>query len=120
MALKNKTNPNLIRLVRELKDQAREESAPIWRDVAERLEKPSKNWAEVNLSTIQRHVKDGETILVPGKVLGSGYLTKRVKVGSFSISENAKEKIKDAGGTYMTIKEMAEKEPKGSHLRLIG
>ncbi len=120
MTLEKKTNPNLVRLVKYLKGKARNESAPIWRDVAGRLEKPSKNWAEVNLSTIQRHAKDGETILVPGKVLGAGYLNKRVSVGSFSISDGARKKIEQAGGSYMTIREMVDESPKGSGIRIMG
>ncbi len=120
MSLKNKTNPNIIRLVKDLKKQAREKDAPIWRDVAERLEKSSKNWAEVNLSTIQRYAGDGEMLVVPGKVLGSGYLTKKVTVGSFNISKSAKETIEEAGGKYLSIRELAEKNPKGSGIRIMG
>ncbi len=120
MTLEKKTNPNLIRLVKYLKGRARNESAPIWRDVAERLEKPSKNWAEVNLSTIQRHASDGETIVVPGKVLGSGYLNKRVQVSSFKISEGARKQIEGAGGSWVTIRDLVNDNPKGSDVRIMG
>lgn len=120
MTLEKKTNPNTIRLVRFLKARARTESAPIWRDVAERLEKPSRNWAEVNLSTIQRYASEGDVILVPGKVLGAGYLNKKVSVGSFSISQSARKKIEEAGGSYKDLREMAKENPKGSGIRIMG
>ncbi|MFO8109364.1 MAG: 50S ribosomal protein L18e [Thermoplasmata archaeon] len=120
MTLDNKTNQNIVRLVKYLKARSRNKSAPIWRDVAERLEKPSKNWAEVNLSTIQRFAKEGDTVLVPGKVLGAGYLSKKVNIGSFSISQGARKKVEDAGGSYMDIREMAKKNPKGSGIRIMG
>lgn len=44
-----KTDPNLVALIAELKRETREGDAAIWRDIAQRLEKPSRNWAEVNL-----------------------------------------------------------------------
>ncbi|MFW6037956.1 MAG: 50S ribosomal protein L18e [Candidatus Saliniplasma sp.] len=120
MTMEKKTNPILVRLIKDLKEMAREQNAPIWRDVAERLEKPSSNWAEVNLSKIQRHADEDEMIIVPGKVLGSGYLTKKVMVGSFKASESAKEGITKAGGEHMSIRDMAEQNPEGSGIRLMG
>ncbi|MFO7792940.1 MAG: 50S ribosomal protein L18e [Candidatus Saliniplasma sp.] len=120
MTIENKTNPILVRLIKDLKDMAREQNAPIWRDVAERLEKPSSNWAEVNLSRLQRHADEDEKIIVPGKVLGAGYLTKRVIVGSFNASDSAKEDIIEAGGEYMSIRELAEQNPKGNGIRVMG
>src|SRR5690554_6277265 len=47
-----KTDPNLVALISELKRETREGEAAIWRDIAQRLEKPSRNWAEVNLSRL--------------------------------------------------------------------
>ena len=120
MAIEKKTNPNLVRLINDLKAKAREEDAPIWRDVAERLEKSSKNWAEVNLSTIQRYTSDGDLVLVPGKVLASGYLTKKLTIGAYRASERAKQMIEESGGKFITIQEMAEKNPKGSGIRIMG
>ncbi len=120
MAIEKKTNPILVRLIKDLKAQARKEEAPIWRDVAERLEKSSKNWAEVNLSTIQRYTSDGDLVLVPGKVLASGYLNNKLTVGAFKVSEKARIIIEKSGGKYLTIREMAEKNPKGSGIKIMG
>jgi len=120
MSIEEKTNPNLISLINELKDQAREKEAPIWRDVAERLEKSSKHWAEVNLSSIERNVEEGETIVVPGKVLGAGILKKEVTVGAFKASRSAKESIAEAGGELLNLRELAERKPKGSDIKIMG
>ena len=38
-----KTNPLLINLINELKKQSLEKEAPIWKDIALRLEKSNKN-----------------------------------------------------------------------------
>ncbi|MFP4050253.1 MAG: 50S ribosomal protein L18e [Thermoplasmata archaeon] len=120
MSIEEKTNPNLVRLIKDLKDQARENDAPIWRDVAERLEKPSSNWAEVNLSRIQRYADEDETLLVPGKVLGAGILKKKVTVGAFKASNSAKDSIVEAGGEYISLRELAERNPSGSEIRIMG
>ena len=120
MSIEEKTNPNLISLIEELKDQAREAEAPIWRDVAERLEKPSKQWAEVNLSKIERHAKEGETIVVPGKVLGAGILNTEVTIGAFKASNSAEKSIAEAGGEFLKLRELAEREPEGSGIKVMG
>src|SRR6266581_1577052 len=69
MAKTPKTNPHLQRVVRELREVSRKAEAPIWRDVAERLERSRKNWSEVNLSRLSRYAAKGEQIVVPGVVL---------------------------------------------------
>ena len=40
-----KNKEALIRLIVDLKKSAHENDAPIWKDVAKRLERPSKSWA---------------------------------------------------------------------------
>jgi len=39
-----KANPMLIALIQELKKQSNENDVQIWKDIAVRLEKSSKNW----------------------------------------------------------------------------
>jgi large subunit ribosomal protein L18e len=57
--IQRKTNPRTPVLIAALKEEARQNEAAIWRDVAKRLEKPGKNYAQVNLSKINRYAKDG-------------------------------------------------------------
>ena len=53
-----KTNPQLIATIDKLKAKTRETEAAIWRDIALRLEKPKRNWAEANLSRRQHKQED--------------------------------------------------------------
>ncbi len=115
----NKDNPELIKIINELKLKARENDARIWRDIAERLEGPRNNYAEVNLSRLERYANDGEVIVVPGKVLGSGILNKKVTVASLSISKKAEEKIKDVGGRVLGILDLVNENPKGSNVKIM-
>ena len=116
----NKTNPELIKLIHELKKQSIEKDATIWKDIAKRLEKSSKNWAEVNLEHVSKHTGDKETALIPGKVLSAGDLTKKVTIAAWSFSEKASEKIKKAGGKSITINELMKSNPNGKDIRILG
>jgi large subunit ribosomal protein L18e len=115
-----KSNENLIRLIEELKHLSYKKKVRIWKDVAERLSKPSKNWPEVNLSRIARHAKKREIILVPGKLLGAGNIDIPVTVAAFNSSESAKRKIEKAGGKVLPIQELMKAKPDGSKVRIMG
>ena len=120
MKRSRKTNPNLEMLIAELKKLSRDNEAAIWRDVAKRLEKPSRVWAEVNVSAIERHANAKENIVVAGKLLGFGNLTKPVNIAAFSASASARTKVEKSGGKFMDILELAEANPKGSGVRIMG
>jgi len=115
-----KTNPVLINLIHELKKQANKNEAPIWKDIAIRLEKPLNNWPEVNLNRISKYTNEKETALIPGKVLSTGNLTKKVTIAAWSFSEKSEEKIKKAGGKTISIDELMKNNPKGKDIRILG
>jgi large subunit ribosomal protein L18e len=115
-----KTNPMLIALIRDLRTAAYENKAPIWKDIAERLEKPLQNWPEVTLTRIDTYVHEKETALVPGKVLSTGNLTKKVSIAAWAFTEKAHEKIKKAGGKALTIEDLMKHNPKGKDIRIVG
>jgi len=115
-----KSNPELVLLIKDLKIHAKKYNTPIWRDIAERLERPLRVWPEVNISRIERYAKEDEMIIVPGKVLGSGVITKRVSVAAWKFSKSAREKIEKAGGRVMSIRELMSENPKGTNVRIMG
>lgn len=113
------TNIVLRKLITQLKKEANKNDAPIWDYVAELLSRPARKRPVVNVSRIERYANDGETIVVPGKVLGAGNLTKKVTVAAASFSEKAILKIKAAGGKVMTIEDLIRENPKGSGVRVM-
>ncbi|MFW6004677.1 MAG: 50S ribosomal protein L18e [Halodesulfurarchaeum sp.] len=115
----SKTSPRLNDLVAECKSVARETGADIWRDVAGRLEKPRRSHAEVNLSRIERYAREDETVVVPGKVLGSGALRKSVTVAAVDFSASARSKIEHAEGEVLDLEQALEQYPEGSEMRVI-
>jgi large subunit ribosomal protein L18e len=114
-----KTDPNLVALISSLKAETRASGADIWRDIALRLERPRQVWAEVNLSKLERYASEGDIIVVAGKVLGSGTLSKKLTVAAYDFSESAKKKIADAGGKNVTIPELIKMSPNGSGVRIM-
>jgi len=54
----------------------------------------SDSYIELEAKRKLGYRKEGETVVVPGKVLNVGELTKKVEVAAFSFSQSAEEKIK--------------------------
>jgi len=113
------TDPNVRRLIVALEKMAKAERAKIWKDISERLKKPRRNRVAVNLSRINRCTKDGDTVVVPGKVLGSGFLSHKLCIAALSFSEAAIEKTRSAGGECISISELMKRNPKGSDVKII-
>ncbi len=113
------TNIVIRKLVRELRKYANKYKAPIWDYVAELLERPSRRRVAVNVSKINRYAKDNEVVVVPGKVLGAGILTKKVTVAAIAFSESALRKIVNAGGRVLFIGDLIKENPRGSGVRII-
>ncbi len=116
--MSSKTNPRLTSLIAELKSTARNGGGEVWSDVAERLEKPRRTHAEVNLGRIERYAQDDETVIVPGKVLGSGALRKGVTVAAVDFSSTAETKIEQVGEAIQ-LEQALEDNPDGSNVRVI-
>ncbi|MFC4359195.1 50S ribosomal protein L18e [Halobium salinum] len=114
----NKTNPRLQSLIAELKSASRGSDVNVWSDIATRLEKPRRTHAEVNLGRIERYAQEDETVVVPGKVLGSGVLQKNVTVAAVDFSSTAKKKI-DQVGDAVELEQALEQNPEGSNVRVI-
>lgn len=113
-----RTGPTNL-LLRSAIDIFKKEQAEIWQDVAEKLSKPTRSRVEVNISRINRNSNDGETIVVPGIVLSAGNLTKKINVAAWRFSEDAKEKIHEAGGKTLTIEQLKKENPKGTGIKLM-
>ena len=118
--LKGKTSDVLKTTIAELRLVSRVKGAPVWRAVADRLEKPDRIWAEVSLDRASACLKEGEIGVVPGRVLGNGAARRGLKLAAFGFSKSAREKLVAAGGKAMTLTEAADSNPKGSKVRILG
>jgi len=113
-------NIHLQMLITELKTVASKENVPLWRRIAEDLERPSRQRRVVNLSRLNRFTKENDVVIVPGKVLASGELDHKLTVSAFTFSDEAIVKMKDAKSDVLTISELLKKNPKAKKVRIIG
>lgn len=113
-----KTNPVILRTISHLYKISNENKAPIWKEVANILRNPSRRKVEVNLDRIARLVNKNETIIVPGKVLGTGSIDVPATIAAFSFSTSARRKIISANGRDLDVLELASENPKGSGVRI--
>jgi len=110
----NPTNPILIETIELLEEQ----EASLWSDVAENLGKVNRKRPEVNLSDIERNTSEGDTVVVPGKLLGSGRLTKEVKVAAFKASNSAKNHVNE-DGEFTFIQDLVEENPEAEGVKIV-
>ncbi len=110
------TNIYLKNLIRDLKRQSSKEKVDVWRALAGQLDVSTRRRRAVNLYKINKYSHDNEVVVVPGKVLGVGEITKNISVCAFEFSSSAKSKIKNVVDFY----ELMKKNPKGKNMRIIG
>ena len=91
----------------------------IYRRLSEMLNFAERKRRVINIDQLEKIVNDGDVVVFPAKVLGSGVITKKVTIGALSFSAEAKRKIVSAGGKTMTLAELWEKHPKGTNVRLL-
>lgn len=115
-----KTNQRLLELIEQLKEQSRDTGSALWRDVAQRLSRSRSNWAQPNLSRISRHAPSGVTVVVPGKLLGSGDIEGSPTIAAYSASAGAKQKVEAAGGKILSLPELMKENPEGKEVVILG
>ena len=113
------TNPEAQNLINFLHVQARTNKTKIWKSVANYLSKTKRSKIAVNVGKLVKLTSDGETVVVPGKVLGSGLIDHRLFVAASNFSPKARNKIEAAGGKCISLYELIKKNPKGSNIKII-
>lgn len=114
------SNVHTRELIMSLRKESASQKAGLWSRIAEDLELPTRKRRIVNLSRLSRFTKANETVIVPGKVLGSGVLEHGLVIAALSFSDGAKERIEQAKGKCITIQELLKQNPKGKDVRIIG
>lgn len=105
--------------LKELTSKVKATKAKIWIRVAKELSKPTRNQTEVSLGKLDSMAKDGFCLVVPGKILGTGSLSKKVDVATYQISDSARAKIIAAGGKVLNLEEAAKSYKDGKKLVLV-
>jgi len=90
-----------------------------WLKTAHVLSGATRKYSSINLNEINTQAKEGDTILVLGKVLSSGNLTKQLRISAISISHSAKEKLKASKSKFVSILDEIKENPKMEGVKII-
>ena len=113
-------NQVVLHMIKDLKQASKKNEAPIWSRLAELARKSSSSKRVVNLTRINNTTKDNDVLFVPGKVLGTGNISHKITLSSFSMSVTAAKKIIKTGGNIMTYSDMIKKYPTGKGVIIFG
>jgi len=111
--LTKKTNKDLVDAIILAK------KSKAWNEVAAILSGPRSRRINLNLGEISKISKDGETIVVPGKILSQGEIDKKIKIVAFGFSENARKKIIDSKSEAVSIFNEINKNPAAKGIRIL-
>lgn len=111
--LQKKTNLDLVRTIIASKKKKK------WLEIAAILSSPRTKKIAMNLNKINEEAREGEIVVIPGKVLSQGDLDKKIKVVAMSFSDMAKEKILKSKGETLTILEEIKKNPDAKNVRFL-
>ena len=114
------TSQVVIHMAKDLKKASTKNDAAIWGKLAEYALKPSIARRDLNLNRIDQLTKENDTVVFPGKVLGTGNISHKITLFSFSISNSAAAKIIEKGGKLITYLDLIEQNPTGKGVVLLG
>lgn len=108
-----KTNPSLKETISlALKN-------PNWVPVAKMLSSSTRKQDSVNLRDIEKETKAGDRVLVLGKVLSLGELSKKVRIAALGFSSDAIIKSKSSKSEMVSIAEEIKDNPKMEGLKIL-
>ena len=111
--LKRKINPELVETIIKAKKHLG------WVGIAKILSSPRKNKVQVNLEKIEKQTKEGDVIVIPGKVLGEGEISKKIKIVAIDFSDKARKKLKNKNCEIMSILGEINKNPKAQEIKVL-
>ncbi len=82
----------------------------LWKKIHRMVEVPSRKRPVVNLSKIEANTKDGDKVVVPGKVLFDRKISRKVTISAMEYSSTALGSLRDAGCSVIDLKDMLKEK----------
>ena len=111
--IQKKRNSELVQTIIAAKKQKN------WIEVASILSRPRKQTKNINLGELDKEAKEGEKIIVLGKVLSQGEITKKIDISALKFSQKAKEKLLKSQSKISTILEEIKKNPEAKGIKIL-
>ncbi len=90
-----------------------------WMEIAQIISGSTRKYPSVNLKDINKKSADGDTIVIPGKVIGAGELNKRIKICAVKFSSSALDKMKTSKSEAVTLVDEIRKNPRAQGIKVI-
>lgn len=91
-----------------------------WMKIAQKVSGARRAYDSINLKKIEEESNEGDTVIVIGKVLSSGNLSKKLRICALYFSEGAREKIEKSKGDAVDLLDEIKKNPKAQGVKIIG
>ena len=111
--VKRKTNTELAETILVAKKH------PAWLEISGILSGPRRKRLSLNLNEVDSKSKNSGKVLIPGKVLSMGDVSKKLKIVALSFSEKAKEKLLKAGCEVKTMLEEIKSNPEAKGIEVL-
>ena len=92
---------------------------PNWKKFAQILASSTRKQSALNLFQIDKQTTPGDTVIIVGKVLSKGELTKQVSIVALSISQPALKKLPHSKSKFKTILEEIKSNKKAEGLKFL-
>ncbi|MCK5299769.1 MAG: 50S ribosomal protein L18e [Candidatus Aenigmarchaeota archaeon] len=112
------TNPVTQDLIDNIEKLYKKDKAPFWKALLKHLGRSTRIRAEVNVGKLAKYAGK-EILVVPGKVLAMGEVTKPFKVAALAYSDTAKAKLDASKVEAMSLDDFIRKSPKASGVKII-
>lgn len=103
-----------------VKTAAKASRKPVYKRAVKMLSKKNNQLVEVNVGKLDLVSSEDGILLVPGKVLGEGDVSKKLHVGAVAFTASAAQKISSAGGEALLMKDFVAKFGEGKGVFLVG
>ena len=90
-----------------------------WVKIIQKIAGSRRKYSSINLDKIEENTKEGDTIVVPGKVLGVGNITKKIRVVALYFSQTALKKLGEKKCEVVSILEEIKINPKAEGLKIL-
>ncbi len=111
--LERKNNPELVDTLMACKKNE------AWMKVGGVLSRSKNTMPVVNLDRINKECKEGDIVVVPGKVLSNGDIDKKIRIAALRFSESAREKLGRMKSEIVSILEEIKRNPKAQGIKVI-
>ncbi len=112
--IKRKRDDNIVETILSAKKNK------FWIKAAQILSGAKRKYPSFNLGELDSmNLDDKDTIAIPGKILGKGIFTKKLRVCAISFSESAAEKIHKSKSEKIFLNDEIKKNPEGKGVKLI-